>query len=77
MTGPKVNWEISVGTIIHALILLGGLAAGYGSISAQVTALGIVCHSTERNVQQVQHYLSGNDPQYWKKVNENGDADGR
>jgi len=75
MTTPKINWEISVGTIINGVLVLAGMAIGYGQFSAKFEAVSTTVSTTQRDVRQIQHYLSGNDPQYWHKVHDNGDSD--
>ncbi len=77
MTSPKLSWEISIGAIIHTLVLITGMGICYGAFSAKVEYLFGTIEKTERQTDRIEHYLSSEDPNYWKKVTQNGDADER
>lgn len=74
MQTPKFEWTITLGSVLQVVIVLGGMAIAYGTFQQRVEQLTTNVDATQKGVRQIQHYLSGNDPQYWKKVNENGDA---
>ncbi len=77
MTAPKINWEISLSSIIHLVVLLSALAAAYGGASQRFAAMESDISTIKRQVNGMQHYLSSKDPEYWKRLNQNGDPDGQ
>lgn len=78
MPTPKMNWEISLGSILHAVVLLLGMGAIYGAFSAKFEDVSTKVSETRRQTQRIEHYLSSKDAGYWETTNKNGDpADGR
>jgi hypothetical protein len=78
---PKVNWEINVGTFIHLGVLLVAIALGYAGITQRTSMLEERFTTVDSNVRtihqqtnRIEHYLSSQDPDYWKKTYQNGDA---
>ena len=75
MTAPKIKWEVSVGAIIQIVLLVIGLAIGYGEFASKFGSLETTVVDTRHQTTRIEHYLSGEDKEYWHKVAENGDAD--
>lgn len=74
MTAPTITWEVSIGTILQAVLIAAGLLIGYGTFSARFTELGTTVESTRRQTTRMERYLSSHDPDYWHKVHQIGDA---
>lgn len=70
-----VNWQFGVGTILQIILLLGGLAVAYGAFSVKIDQQSQTVDATKRQTNRIEHYLSSQDPAYYRKVAENGDAD--
>jgi hypothetical protein len=77
MTAPEVDWKISAGNILQAIVLLAGLAAAYGQFSAKADSLAVTVDQTRRQTTRIEHYLSTQDKDYWRKTAENGDSGDR
>lgn len=77
MTAPKLNWEISLGTLLHLFVLMLGLAAAYGSFVVKFDALAGTVADTRKQTTRIEHYLNAQDKDYWRKIAANGDADGK
>jgi len=70
VTPPKVTWDVSIGTMIHLVVLLLGLGTIYGTFASKLQAV----EEMERQTTRIEHYLSSQDVDYWKKVALNGDS---
>jgi hypothetical protein len=73
MTGPKINWEINISTIVHLGALIMMTAALYGSFNTKFAAHIETMQQIQRQTERMEHYLSQKDPEYWRTVTANGD----
>lgn len=72
---PTVEWKLSIGNILQILTVIGSMAIAYGAFSVKFDQQGATVDDTKRQTNRIEHYLSSQDPGYWHKVAENGDAD--
>jgi hypothetical protein len=63
---PRINWEINIGTVFHVLILIGGLAVGYGSMMNNYETHLKIIQDMQQQTTRIEKYLSSKDPNYWK-----------
>jgi hypothetical protein len=56
--------------MIHLVVLLLGLGTIYGTFASKLQAV----EEMERQTTRIEHYLSSQDVDYWKKVALNGDS---
>lgn len=64
----QVKREVSLGMIIHTILLLGTIGALYGKFSADFEAYGKTVRETQRQTTRIERYLSSQDREYWNKV---------
>lgn len=71
---PQVKWEVSLGTIIHAVLLLATIGSIYGSFSSRFDEYGTALRDVRRQTTRIEHYLNSQDREYWHKTAQNGDG---
>ena len=62
-------------TLLQVGALIGAIIAGYYKFEDRVEAVVMKVDHIEKQTTRMEHYLSSNDPQYYKKTHENGDSD--
>jgi hypothetical protein len=80
MAPPKFDTTISLGTLVHLGTLLVALAMAWAhmesrftEIASQVSEVAKQVNVAKQQSDRVEHYLQ-KDPEYWKRVAQNGDA---
>lgn len=75
MTPPvTVKREITIGEVLHTLALLAIVAVAYGQFTVKFDAYQKSVANVEESTSRIEHYLSSQDKDYWRKVARNGDA---
>jgi hypothetical protein len=72
----KVDPTISLGTILHAAVLVVSIVFAYATMSSKLNAITDQLVEVKSQANRVEHYLQ-KDPDYWHQVNRNGDAEAK
>lgn len=82
MTAPTITWGFNAGTLLHFLVLLLAIGAGYQAIVGRTSVLEDRFNTVDANVKKltkqtdrIERYLSSRDAEYWKRTTQNGDGD--
>lgn len=73
--GARFDTTIDLKTLIHVVSLLAAFGAAFLSFQEKVNSVSTDLSSIRKQTTRIEHYLSANDQQYWKKTHENGDSE--
>jgi hypothetical protein len=75
VTTTPFKWELNLATIVHTMILLATIGALYGSFQAKFEEYSKSVNDVRGQTSRIEHYLSSQDRDYWRKVAQNCDGD--
>lgn len=75
--GARFDTTLDLKTVIHIATLLAAVLTAFVSFQAKVNGVTDDVTKIHHQTMRIEHYLSSNDPNYWRKANENGDSDRR
>jgi hypothetical protein len=68
--GLRFDGTISLGTILHLTVLIGGIVLAWGTFNTRLSLLEdhmSAIQQVNRRTERIEHYLSSKDSNYWGK----------
>ena len=69
----RFDTRMDLRTLIEIVTLLSAIGGAYLGFQTKLEAMSQQIERTTQQTTRIEHYLSQTDPQYWKKITENGD----